>query len=155
MGGSVTNRMAEVPHQRACHWTWRRKAAMYSKHFHPTTNKDQAHEIQIPPGWERSVFIFPPDHSVWSTQQYGQTVSMNRFEQNMKSDWCWKHTHAGSHKGMTKKRGGPMRQGLLKNSNPHELLRKLLFSLGRFLMLIAEGYFNTIKNSMSSGKEVQ
>lgn len=48
-----------------------------------------------------------------------------------------------------------MWQGLLKNSNPHELLRKLLFSLSKFLILIAEGYFNTNENSTSSGKEVQ
>lgn len=62
---------------------------MYSKHFHPTTNKDQAHEIQVPlGGGRRSVVLFSPDHSVWSTQQYGQTIRMNRFEQNMKSDGC-------------------------------------------------------------------
>lgn len=48
-----------------------------------------------------------------------------------------------------------MWQGLLNNSNPHELLRKLLFSPGKFLILIAEGYVNTNESSMSSGKEVQ
>lgn len=60
----------------------------------------------------------------------------------------WEHK-----KGM-EKRGGHRKRGLLKNSNPHKLLRKLLFSLGRFLIFIAEGCFNPNENSMFLGKEM-
>lgn len=98
-------------------------------------------------GRRREWGAVPPGHSIQSTQQYGQTISMNRFEQNTKSDWCWKHS-PGAHKGVAKK------GDLLKNSNPHKPLRRLLFSLGWFLIFIAEGHYNPNENSVSSGKEV-
>lgn len=62
--------------------------------------------------------------------------------------------HTGTHKGTAKKRSDPRAQGLLQNSNPHKLLKKLLFSLHRVLIFIAEGHFNPNENSVSLGKEV-
>lgn len=99
VGGSITIQTAEVPHQWGCRWASRRKAAMCSQHFHLTTNKDQAHEIWIPTWVGEGMRFYFPNHSIQSTQQHGQTISTNGFEQNTQSDRCCKPTTQGHTKG--------------------------------------------------------